>query len=108
MLKLSPVEKEVLSAVYELFRDAPHEYFLTKQIFVTRMRERGGLPSTMLLRTTDKFLHRLAKKVPALVEKGTEGWKLLPTGEAVFTTQIKTAVDKGGPDDFLEDCDRVV
>lgn len=90
MIKLTPVEKEVLITINLLAIEHPHtDYFSDEEVYERRLQVRGTEPSKNLERTTREFLVRLARFVPALVEKQEEGWGLLAAGAAVFNTQIR-------------------
>lgn len=96
MIRLTPVEKEVLIAVNMLISENPKlDYFTTEQIFERRMQVRGGRSSGNLQRTTREFLERLACRVPALIEKQEECWGLLAAGRAVFNTQLRRELQNG-------------
>ena len=90
MIKLTPVEKEVLITVNLLAIEHPNtDYFTTDEVYERRLQVKGAEPSKNLERTTEEFLKRLARFVPALVETQEEGWGLLAAGAAVFNTQIR-------------------
>lgn len=90
MIRLTPVEKEILITINSLSAENPRvDYFTTKEVYERRLQVRKARPSKNLERTTQEFLKRLARHVPALVELQEEGWGLLAAGVAVFNTQIK-------------------
>lgn len=89
MIRLTPVEKEVLIAFNLLQQENVNtSYFGDEQVYERRMQVRGEEGSPHLERSTREFLERLARRVPALVEKQEEGWGLLAAGIAVYNTQI--------------------
>lgn len=93
MIRLTPIEKEVLTALRTLTSSDPlEEAFTCEEIYTRRMLLRGGMHSSKLLKTTHQFLQKLEGRVPSLVERRSGGWGLLTVGEVIIK-QLKLEDD---------------
>lgn len=92
MIKLTPVQAQVIAALARLAKKQPEKWgFTVEQIRDQRIsgwHHKEEIDRDVYFRTTQSALRQLNRIVPMLTNCNAVSWKLSPAGKAVAETQL--------------------
>ena len=89
MIRLTPVQSQVLISLGTLTREQPNQkWFTTRMITEHRLIATNKKSNQTFYRTTQNALNQMNKHVPQITTHSVVGWRLTPSGLALVDTQL--------------------